>query len=35
MHRLKKEYKNVKKCTLIIETGAESLEKIILKEMHK
>lgn len=32
---LKKEYKDVKKCTLMIETGAEILEKIILKEKHK
>lgn len=32
---LKKEYKDVKKCTLMIETGAEILEEIILKEMHK
>ncbi|AGF54257.1 MULTISPECIES: C-GCAxxG-C-C family (seleno)protein [Clostridium] len=29
---LKKEYTNVKKCTLMIETGAEILEEIILKE---
>ena len=29
---LKKEYINVKKCTLMIETGAEILEDIILKE---
>ncbi|WP_160688524.1 C-GCAxxG-C-C family (seleno)protein [Clostridium sp. C2-6-12] len=29
---LKKEYINVKRCTLIIETGAEILEEIILKE---
>lgn len=32
---LKKEYKDVKKCTLMIETGAEVLENIILKEKHK
>ncbi len=32
---LKKEYINVKRCTLMIETGAEILEGIILKEKHK
>ena len=32
---LKKEYINVKRCTLIIETGAEVLDNIILKEKHK
>jgi len=32
---LKKEYINEKKCTLMIETGAEVLESIILKEKHK
>jgi len=31
---LKKEYKDIKKCTLMIETGAEILDNIILKEMH-
>lgn len=31
---LKSEYKDVKKCTLMIETGAEILENIIIKEMH-
>lgn len=29
---LKKEYTNVKRCTLMIETGIEILEEIILKE---
>ena len=32
---LKKEYINVKRCTLMIEIGAEILEDIILKEKHK
>ena len=32
---LKKEYINEKKCTLMIETGAEILEDIILEEKHK
>jgi len=32
---LKKEYINVKRCTLMIEIGAEILEDIILKERHK
>ena len=32
---LKKEYINVKRCTLMIETGAEVLDNIILKEKHK
>ena len=32
---LKKEYVNVKRCTLIIETGIEILDNIILKEKHK
>ena len=32
---LKREYTNVKKCTLMIEAGAEILEEIILKEKHK
>lgn len=32
---LKKEYVNVKKCTLMIETGADILEEIILKEKQK
>ena len=32
---LKKEYKDVKKCTLMIEIGAEILENIILKEKYK
>ena len=32
---LKKEYINVKRCTLMIETSAEILEEIILKERHK
>ena len=32
---LKSEYKDVKKCTLMVETGAEILESIILKERHK
>lgn len=32
---LKREYKDVKKCTLMIEVGAEILENIILKEKHK
>ena len=32
---LKKEYINEKKCTLMIETGSEILEDIILKEKHK
>lgn len=32
---LKKEYINVKRCTLMIETGGEILEEIILKEKHK
>lgn len=32
---LKKEYKNEKKCTLMIETGAEILESIILEEKRK
>ena len=31
---LKKEYADVKRCTLMIETGAEILENIILKEKH-
>ena len=31
---LKAEYANVKRCTLMIETGAEILENIILKEKH-
>ena len=32
---LKKEYINVKRCTLMIEIGTEILEDIILKEKHK
>lgn len=32
---LKKEYINEKRCTLMIETGAEILDDIILKEKHK
>ena len=32
---LKKEYINVKRCTLMIEMGAEILDDIILKEKHK
>ena len=32
---LKKEYADVKRCTLMIETGAEILDNIILKEKHK
>ena len=32
---LKREYTNVKECTLMIEAGAEILEEIILKEKHK
>jgi C_GCAxxG_C_C family probable redox protein len=32
---LKKEYINEKKCKLMIETGAEILDDIILKEKHK
>lgn len=32
---LKKEYVKVKKCTLMIETGADILEEIILKEKQK
>ena len=32
---LKAEYANVKRCTLMIETGAEILDNIILKEKHK
>jgi len=32
---LKKEYINVKRCTLMIEIGGEILEDIILKEKHK
>ena len=32
---LKKEYADVKRCTLMIETGAEILENIILKEKHQ
>jgi C_GCAxxG_C_C family probable redox protein len=32
---LKNEYASEKKCTLMIETGAEILENIILKEKHK
>lgn len=32
---LKKEYVNVKKCTLMIEVGADILEEIILKEKQK
>jgi len=32
---LKKEYKDIKKCTLMIETGAEILDNIIRKENHK
>ncbi|BCZ44320.1 hypothetical protein psyc5s11_03870 [Clostridium gelidum] len=32
---LKKEYINVKRCTLMIEISAEILEDIILKEKHK
>lgn len=32
---LKREYKDVKKCTLMIEVGAEILENIVLKEKHK
>ena len=32
---LKREYKDVKRCTLMIEIGSEILESIILKEKHK
>jgi C_GCAxxG_C_C family probable redox protein len=32
---LKKEYVNVKKCTLMIEAGADILEELILKEKQK
>jgi len=32
---LKKEYANVKRCTLMIETGAEILDNIILKEKQQ
>ena len=32
---LKKEYKDVRKCTLMIEIGADILENIIFKEKHK
>jgi C_GCAxxG_C_C family probable redox protein len=32
---LKKEYINEKRCTLMIESGTEILEDIILKEKHK
>jgi C_GCAxxG_C_C family probable redox protein len=32
---LKKEYINEKRCTLMIEAGADILEDIILKEKHK
>lgn len=32
---LKNEYTNVKRCTLMIEAGAEILEEIICKEEHK
>lgn len=31
---LKKEYTHIKRCTLMIEKGAEILEEIILKEKH-